>query len=313
MYLNKIKEFFNKYKKNKRNKPTKSKLILNKIEQTTFIKTRKKIIFNGLNFKKINFLWNNIHYSIIFVFIIILFFIYIIFWPTFKIKNIEIIKQDNITNMTIAYNAIDKYRWKSIFNIEKKELLSHLQDYQHNIKDINTNISLPDTLKINISSYKWIFNTSINWKTYILTENWTLVPSIYSENLKELKIIKDFDKNQFIDYKKILDPLFINNIFLIVNNLKENIIDINIDEILYYSTEREVHIKTNKNTLIIFNIDSNIKEQIKKISIFNKEKLNINKNPIVYIDLRILNKVFYCTKENEYQCIKNLKSIYSYK
>jgi hypothetical protein len=99
---------------------------------------------------------------------------------------------------------------------------------------------------------------------------------------------------------------------LIVNNLKENIIDINIDEIIYYITEREVHIKTDKNTLLIFNIDSDIKEQIEKVSIFNKEKLNINKNPLVYVDLRILNKVFYCTTENEYQCIKNLKSIYSY-
>jgi hypothetical protein len=39
--------------------------------------------------------------------------------------------------------------------------------------------------------------------------------------------------------------------------------------------------------------------------------MNIDKTPIIYIDLRIKNKVFYCTTENEYQCISNLKSIYS--
>jgi len=124
-------------------------------------------------------------------------------------------------------------------------------------------------------------------------------------------IIKKFDKNKFIDYKKVLDPTFINNIKLIVDSIKENIIEINISEIKYYMTEREVHIKTDKNTILIFNLNSNIKEQIEKIAIFNKEHVNINKNSIVYIDLRIKNKVFYCTTEKEYQCYQNLKSIYS--
>ncbi len=314
MYLSKIKKFLNKYKKSKRPTQKKSRLILSKIEQTTFIKKRKQIKFNYSYLNKINHFLNKYsnkwYYLYIILFIIISLVLYISYWPTFKIKYIEIIKQDNITNMNIAYKATDKYRWTNIFSIEKKDILKRLKDYQQNIKNINTSIKLPNTLKININSYKTIFNTTINWKTYLITENWTLIPSTYSKDLKELKIIYNFDKNKFLDYKKVLNSDFLKKITFIVNQTKENIIDINIKELKYYIIERELHIKTDKNTILIYNLSSQIKEQIKKISIFNKEKININKSNIIYIDLRIKNKVFYCTNEKEYQCIQNLKSIY---
>ena len=314
MYLSKIKKFLNKYKKSKRPTQKKSRLILSKIEQTTFIKKRKQIKFNYSYLNKINHFLNKYsnkwYYLYIILFIIISLVLYISYWPTFKIKYIEIIKHDNITNMNIAYKATDKYRWTNIFSIEKKDILKRLKDYQQNIKNINTSIKLPNTLKININSYKTIFNTTINWKTYLITENWTLIPSTYSKDLKELKIIYNFDKNKFLDYKKVLNSDFLKKITFIVNQTKENIIDINIKELKYYIIERELHIKTDKNTILIYNLSSQIKEQIKKISIFNKEKININKSNIIYIDLRIKNKVFYCTNEKEYQCIQNLKSIY---
>ncbi|MCD5385152.1 FtsQ-type POTRA domain-containing protein [Candidatus Gracilibacteria bacterium] len=314
MYLSKIKKFLNKYKKSKRPTQKKSRLILSKIEQTTFIKKRKQIKFNYSYLNKINHFLNKYsnkgYYLYIILFIIISLVLYISYGPTFKIKYIEIIKQDNITNMNIAYKATDKYRGTNIFSIEKKDILKRLKDYQQNIKNINTSIKLPNTLKININSYKTIFNTTINGKTYLITENGTLIPSTYSKDLKELKIIYNFDKNKFLDYKKVLNSDFLKKITFIVNQTKENIIDINIKELKYYIIERELHIKTDKNTILIYNLSSQIKEQIKKLSIFNKEKININKSNIIYIDLRIKNKVFYCTNEKEYQCIQNLKSIY---
>jgi Fe-S cluster assembly scaffold protein SufB len=115
----------------------------------------------------------------------------------------------------------------------------------------------------------------------------------------------------FLDYKKYLNETFINNISFIINKVQENIVDLQIENIKYYVRERELHIKTKSNTILIFNINSNIKEQIEKATIFNKEKQNINKSNIIYIDLRIKNKVFYCTTETEYQCYENLKNVYS--
>ena len=149
-YINNFlkKTIFQIFKKKKRNK-----LILNKIEQTSFIKKRKSFIIKNNSLEKLKIFWNNItHYYLLICAILLSIIIYIIFWPIFKVKNIDIIKQDNITNMTIAYKAIENYRWQSIFNIDKKEILKNMQDYQQNISDIKTNIILPNTLKITINS-----------------------------------------------------------------------------------------------------------------------------------------------------------------
>lgn len=305
-----IKYFKNTYKRKKQNR--KGILTLSKFKKTSCIKKRKSIKIKNINLEKLKIFWNNkAKYYLLILLLLITTFFYIIFWPVFKIKNIEIIKQDNITNMIIAYKAVENYRSSSIFWAEKIEILKRLQNYQQNIREIKINIILPNTIKIIIDSYKGVFNTTVNEKAFILTENWTLIPSQYSEELMELIIINKFDKNKFLDYKKFLDTEYIKKIYKIIWDLKENILSIKIKKITYYVIEREIHIETEKNTTIIFDLNWNSQEQIEKIAIFNKEHKNIERNSIIYIDLRIANKVFYCTTENEYQCINNLKSIYS--
>ena len=319
MSLNKISYYINKFLSlkpselfKKRKTTKKRKFILNKTEQRTFIKKRRNLSIKNKHLEKLKIFWNNItHYYIFMLVIVLSACIYIIFWPLFKVKNIEIIKQDNITNMQIAYKAVDNYRWKTILSIEKKDILENLQKYQHNIANIKTNIVLPNTLRIIIDSFKWSFNATINWKTFLITENWTLIPSNYSKDLKELIIKKEFDTNKFLDYKKTLETEYIMKMLKIINSLEENIINLKIKELTYYVIERELHIETDKNTTIIFDLNWDFKQQVEKIVIFNKDYMDIDKSVIIYIDLRIKNKVFYCTNENEYQCISNIKSIYS--
>lgn len=313
--INNIKHFFNKntsFLSHSKRKNNRNRLILSKIEQTSFIKKRNSYVIKNINLDVFKILWNNKNnYYIWFSLILFFLLIYVIAWPIFKVKNIEIIKQDNITNMLIAYKAVENFRWDSIFNIEKKEVLNRLKDYQHNIRDIKTNITLPNTIRIIIDSHKWIFNTTVNDKSFIITENGTFIPSSFSEELDKLKLITKWLNNKFIDYKRILDSKYINKIYKIKNSIEENLISIQLEELTYYITERELHIETTNNTTFIFDLNVEPNEQIEKISIFNKEHLNIEKNSIMYIDLRIKNKVFYCTTENEYQCIQNIKSIYS--
>lgn len=303
----KIKYFLSKIKR----KSGKSRLILNNIKNTPFLNKRRNFVIKNEHLEKLNFFWNNVkkYYILIGIFLILL-ILYIIFWPLFKIKNIEIIKQDNITNMIISYKSIEDYRWKSIWKSDKKILLNTLKTYQQNIRDIKVSINLPNTLKIIIDSYKWIFNTTINDKTYIITENWALIPTAYSTDLNEL-IVKDvFDKGKSFDYKKIFDEEYIKKILVTKKSLEENIINIKIDKLIYYVVEREFHIVTNKNTTIIFDLETDPKLQVEKLAIFNKEQLDIDKNELIYIDLRINNKIFYCALEEKNQCIQNLKNIY---
>ena len=312
MNIKNIENYIKKiFKKNKRR--NNKSIVLNKMKQTTFIKKRKQIVFNYNFFEKFKLFWNNKSYYYISIIVTLLIIaIYIIFWPIFKVKYVDTIKQDDLTNMIISYDSVNKYRWRSIFTIDKKEILKSLQNYQQNIRDIKVNIILPNKLRIIIDSYKWIFNTKINNKSFVITENWTLIPNKFSWELEELKIKHKIDKNKFLDYKKIFDTKYIKEINNINKLIKENIINIKVNELTYFVVERELHLKTENNTTIIFDLNKNIQNQLEKIVIFNKDQLNINKNPIIYIDLRIKNKVFYCTNENEYQCYKNIKSIYPY-
>lgn len=311
MNIKKIKNSINNFLSKKVQINNNNKLVLNNIKRAPLTKKRRAFIIKNDQIEKLKVFWNNItNYYILILFILIIISIFVVLWPTFKIKFIEIIKKDDITSMTISYKSVEDYRWLSIWNTEKKDILKNLQNYQQNIRDIKLDIVLPNTLKIIIDSYKWIFNTTINWKKYIVTENWTLIPSSYSTELKEIIIKSDFDKSKFLDYKKILEWEYIQKIYYANEYMKENFINIKINSLIYYEIEREIHIITDNNTIIIFDLDWDIKNQIKKLAIFSKEQLDIIKNPIIYIDLRINNKIFYCNEAEKPQCIKNLKSIY---
>lgn len=316
-YKKKIKKLIKSCKKIfswKKWKKTKSSLFLNNLEQQSFIKKRKT-----LNLKFDFLTWPKFikkHYIPYFsILLAIIFFIlaFICLWPIFKVSQIEIIKKENITSMDRAYKAVEKYRWESIFKIKKDDILVQMKSYQENIKDIEINIDIPNVLNIDVESYPALFNTTINEKNYLILSNWTLVPYKLKEDIKNLVVIKDFDKNNFLSYKKIFNEKYINKIDEIIKKLEENIINIEVQELTYYVLERELHIDITNNTKLIFSIHSkdNIEEQIKKAVIFNKEHKDITLNEIIYIDFRIPNKIFYCDVESEFLCRNNLKSIYS--
>jgi hypothetical protein len=73
--------------------------------------------------------------------------------------------------MTIAYKSIESIRSKHILFIKKENILKLLKNYQKNIKSARINLDFPKTLKINILSFDSLFNTKINNKNYIITEN----------------------------------------------------------------------------------------------------------------------------------------------
>lgn len=311
-FVNKI---LNKYLKLKRNKlDNHKKIFITKKENNIFKKRKKQL---SLNLSKINFFKISSHNKIILFIliwaIIIWFTIFLFFWPYFKIKNINIIKEDEITNITIAYKWIDYLRWKSIFSIDNEDILKKLISYQQNIKNIQVSSIYPNTLKITIWSYNWIFNTNQEWSTknYIVVENGTLVPSKINKELKTIKIINNNDEsfNTFLDYKKVYEEKYIKNIEYLIKKIEENIIDIKILNLTYYVIEREVHIKI-KNNILIYSLDDDLDEQIEKTVIFNKQHHQLKNEWIYYTDLRIASKIFYCPSEEKNICTQNIKSIY---
>ncbi|MDD3646150.1 MAG: FtsQ-type POTRA domain-containing protein [Candidatus Gracilibacteria bacterium] len=230
-----------------------------------------------------------------------------------KVKTINIIKKEDISNITIAYKAVDKYRGELLFLAQKDKIKKSLIDYQSNIKNVEITRIIPDTLKIEIESYKPIFKTIIDEKAYIITENGVAVPTNKENNdLGELNILSNETYN-FPSYKQLFIEDYLNKIVYIKDKLKDNLLSTSIKSINYYPIEREAHYITNNDIILIFDLNGLVDDQIEKLMIFNKEYLNLSKSGIIYIDLRIKNKVFLCNSENEYQCRKNLKDIYEKK
>lgn len=322
--LNKIKKYFNskikKYKFKKSLKKEKRRLFIDDcLNNQQSFKKRKKVVVKLPNFKDII---NETNIQKIYIWIFsfsIISLIILLFSPLLNIKNIDIeteINSKNLIDLNIAYKAIEAYRNKNIFLISEKDIWNSLINYQKNVRKIEINRNFfPPKINIKLHSFDAIFNTEMNWKNYLITKNWVFIQTNNRNILGTKKIVlslKDW-YNDFFEYKKILKEEYIEKIINIEKKVIQNIVWLKVKDIYYYEREREVHFNINNDTKLIFDLNTNtLEEQITKIAIYNKEHKNlISTNSIIYIDLRVPNKIYYCEKENEWACLNNLKTLYN--
>jgi len=249
------------------------------------------------------------YYYVFWIFLILSSIYVLSFSHYFSIKNIDIIRQDDIINIDLSYKSIENIRYKPILFQDKEEIKSRLMTYQPNINYIYIRKILPDNIKIILSSYKGSFQFEKDWKTYILTENWVVVPWKPKEWIRKINI-KNTGNLWIIDYKKVFKSEYVLRIEEIIKLINEKNSFVEINELNYYKKERELHIISKDWIIIIFDLNKPPKAQVEKLNIFYKKYLSKIKLWIVYIDLRINEKIYYCTTDNEFQCKVNLKSIY---
>ena len=312
-YYEHIKRKINTFKFKKRLKIEKSKLYMNDSVESYKSKRNKFSIFKSkLEFyntfediKKIN-----TYYYIVWTFLILSSLYVLFFSHYFSIKNIDIIRQDDLINIDLAYRTIDYSRYRPILTEDKEKMKHLLLNHQPNIKDIYIRKILPDNVKIIINSYKWIFWFEKDWKNYIVTENGVTVPSKVNKGITKINVI--FKENiSIFDYKKIFYEIYLSRINQIISLIKDKSLFIKIQDITYYKKESELHITSKDWTIILFDLTKEPIVQIEKLNIFYKKYLTKLNTWIVYIDLRVNEKIFYCSIENEDQCKKNLKNIYN--
>ncbi len=267
--------------------------------QNNFIKENLKIlIFSGIG-------------------VLLLIVILALFSPIFNIKKINIELYDwwqSLIDLNISYKSIDYFRNKNIILVEKNEIFNQLSNYQKNINQIEIDKTIfKRELNIKLGSSKAIFYTLIDWKKYIITENWVFV---YTNNkvfkdLSEIKLSLSLKNKEFIEYKKVLKEDYLAKIIKLKKNIEENILWLKVKNIYYFEDERETHFDINNDIKLIFDLNVEVEEQMKKIIVYNKEHKNLTKdNSINYIDLRVPNKIYYCENEFIWSCKKNLKLIY---
>ena len=98
--------------------------------------------------------------------------LYVLFFSHyFSIKNIDIIRQDDIINIDLSYRSIESIRYKPILTEDKERIKENLINHQPNIKDVYIRKILPDNIKITLSSYKSDFTFEKEGKIYLITEN----------------------------------------------------------------------------------------------------------------------------------------------
>ena len=310
-YLKYIKKIKN-YRFRKKNKKQRNKLFIAPKKEKKRLHKRKRLSLHIPKFFLFSYIKKHLPYyygGVLFFSILILFLLFI--GPFFRVKNIEIFRQENISNINIAYQAVENIRGKRLLLINGKEIAKSLREYQKNIKEVSIKRVLPDTLSITIDSYRWKYNINLNNKSFILTENGVLIPTNFSSELKELIIgTLEYKISGILDYKQIFKSDSMRKIIYLEKKLSDNLLFLSFEDIIYFPTEREVHIIFNTWKRIIFDLESNIDEQIKNLLILHTEQFDLTKTDLIYIDMRIKNKIFFCLKEEEYQCNKNLENIY---
>ena len=306
------------FKKNTRKKKTYSKskkwkrgLFIKDMPDTKFKKRKNKRILNILKHLDINIDKHNIIYMYLWgVIVIVWLILFAILWPYFQIQTIDISRQDNLSNINIAYKSLENIRGTHIMANDAITIEKSIKSYQENIKDVSVSKDFPDGLNIQVNSYQPIFNTKINKKNFIILENGSFIPEKEDPTLKNLTILTNKISSSIPDYKQVIEQEYMNQIRLIYNEIKTNIIRINIVNMTYYPIEREVIVEIDGGTDLIFDLESRITPQVKRLAVFDTENRKIDLPGLIYIDLRIQNKVFFCTTETEYQCVINLKNIY---
>lgn len=302
-------------KKNKRKAPKREIISIRESDRSYFKKRKRKVIAGffrrfSIPFGKISIIYYSATLWIIAVVSIIIIFL----WPLFNVKDIYITRGNSNVNIDLAYEAIDSLRGRKIFSIESATIEDLILQRQKNVENISVDIQLPSTINIAITSYDSIFQTYIWGKLYNIVENGTIIPTT---NIWEFSYLHIYNQSQSLstipDYKQILDGLYLNSIMSVRNSLIENIVQLQVQDLHYYVAERELIIVLESGIELIFDLTKNLWEQIEKLVVFHNESGDITKKNLIYIDLRITNKIFFCDTSTEFLCRTHLRDIYGTK
>lgn len=316
-----IKKYFQNVKFRKEIKKEKSKKYLFKTNKETkkwslfeYAKKQKRfstyLITTTENIKNYRVL-----FSLIWISLTLLCTYIVLISPYFRISPSKVIieRLDTITDVNIAYKAIEKVYWESIFLIDKEAIRSNLISYQKNIKRLYISRLYPNWLKIIIESYKPQFYTEFAWidKKYIITSNGVL---IYEKNidklLTNLEIVDEWlIEAWFFDYKEWVNEEIMKKVIFTRDLFKDVFPNKNIAKLIYFKIDNELHISLETWTKIIIELNSEIWKQIAMLKFYNDNNKDILSSwDLVYIDSRIFWKIYSCSDKN--LCYKNLIRIY---
>lgn len=291
---------------NKKNRGAKKNSLFQKRKKTqATYKKRKNFSFrlDANFFRKIRYFYYAVG------FIALTSFIYFFgFSNYFLVTTLKVEKQDNNSSIEIAYWVLDPYIGKNIFILDVSELKKELFESQENLGKITITKQFPKTLRVNLSSYKELYNTIIKDKWYLMLANGSVVPWT-SEEL--LQIYLKYDTFPlFYEYKSIVPARELASIYALEQQMKANFLGSKLQKVNYYVAAKEVHFILETGATLIFDVIGDPAYQIEKLAVFHAENMEITSSTLIYVDLRIQNKLYFCDAETEFDCYNNLNFLY---
>lgn len=296
----------------------KSKLYMNHENTKKYVSNRgnsfrllkAKLEFDN-NYSKIAKI--NIYYAITGIFLLWCSIYLIVFSHYFSVKKIDIIPLDERVNENLVYKTIEDIRYTPILFVDKDRIKNEIISHQPSIEIIDIRKIYPDNIKITIGTYETKFYFHSDSKVYEISKNGVIIPSrAQQNNTSKINVrVRGLDSLGYLDYKKIFKEEHIEKMSEIIQKIKEKNSFVKINATTYYKKEAEFHITDENGSVIIFDLNKNIDIQIEKLNIFYKKFYDQIKIGIVYLDLRINEKIIYCPKSDENTCKNNLKEIYN--
>jgi len=227
----------------------------------------------------------------------------------FAISHIELNRQSDSVNMPLAYESTQRFRNTPIFFADGSVIAQSIRNFQPHVQVESVKKVIPGTLSVTLGSYPSIFGFFVGEKYYEITENGVIIPASVRESVTIIQP-KEWDLTGVLEYKLFFDPKELKLISEFLQTITDRYPLLDIDEIHYYLLSHELHITNEKWVRFLFDLNRDASIQLRKLNTFYTEYQNVIKKWLVYIDVRINEKIFYCGFEQEFQCRLNLKNLY---
>lgn len=239
--------------------------------------------------------------------VLICWIFFLIYNPFLKVDTIHISRKDSIINITSAYDSVKYVRGKNLLFLDTASIAEKLQKGQKSIQNIEFEIDFPNSMNIFLTSYPAVFQSQ--W--YIILSNGVMLKNEENRELDipEMSVSQDIEEMSL--FNKTLSSWEIKNISLLHDELEKNIPGFSLKSSYYYVTEKEILLQNDIDTVFIFDLNAKIQTQVQKLAVFQKEQEDITQKKYIYIDVRIPQKLFLCSYEQEFECRWNLKKIYN--
>jgi len=227
----------------------------------------------------------------------------------FAISHIELTRQSDAVNMSLAYDATQRFTSTPIFFADKAVIAQSIRNFQPHVQVHSIKKIIPGTLEIVLESHPTLFGFFV-WETYYeITENGVIIPASPRESVIVIEP-KEWDLTGILEYKLFFDPKELALVATFLQTITERYPLLDVSEVQYYLLSHELHITNEKWVRFLFDLHRDPLVQLRKLNTFYTEYQQVIKKWLVYIDVRIDEKIFYCGFESEFQCRLNLKNLY---